>query len=743
MRISTSMRWLVVAVSAAMLLAVAAACSSETIEVPGETVVVEKEVIKTVEVPGETVVKEVIKEVQVPGETVVVKEEVVKEVMVPGETVVVEKVVTETVEVPGETVTVEVVKTVEVPGETVVVEKEVVKTVEVPGQTVVVEKEVVKTVEVPGQTVVVEKEVVKVVEVAGPERVMVKEVPAGYVTDPSTGKAVSAPQYGGTFTFAGAETAVDADILIVGSNAQTLIDPVLEKLAIADWTGSRDKFDFQAYVLSPPVNTNGSLAESWSQPDPLTLIIKVRQGVRWHKKAPMNGRALTAQDIEYNYHRVLGLGSGFTEPSQAMTSGFKWPGAKMESVTATDESTVVFKLQEPSLTFLDAILNERSGFIYPPEVIKEHGDARDWRNLVGTGPMMLTEWVEGSSITWEKNPDYWGYDEKYPENRLPYVDRIRALIMNEPATRLAALRTGQLDYMGIIGNAMISTVDPIASLQRTNPEIVIWPSSSFSYNSIGMNIQLEPFDDIRVRKAMQMAINLEEINNAYYKGYADIIPQGQLNRHISQAVIQFEDWPEDVKKVFDYDPAGAEALLDEAGHPRGADGVRFKTDIMSFDRYDVDYVQLVVSYWKRIGVDVEIQVAPLADFGARRTSRDFRMLRPGESAGKVSPLGWAGGTRFTQVVWNTANANDPWYEAKFKAKQAASTIDEANSITKELNQYAIENHWHLFGPVAPIYAAVQPWVIGFNGEGALGLGRYVTVFTRLWIDSELKEAMGH
>ena len=91
---SNSLRWLVVAVSAAMLLAVAAACAGETVEVPGETVVVEKEVIKTVEVPGETVVKEVIKEVQVPGETVVVKEEVVKEVMVPGETVVVEKVVT-------------------------------------------------------------------------------------------------------------------------------------------------------------------------------------------------------------------------------------------------------------------------------------------------------------------------------------------------------------------------------------------------------------------------------------------------------------------------------------------------------------------------------------------------------------------------------------------------------------------------------------------------------------------------
>ena len=122
-----------------MLLAVAAACAGETVEVPGETVVVEKVVTETVEVPGETVV--------------------------------VEKEVVKTVEVPGETVTKEVVKEVEVPGETVVVEKEVVKTVEVPGETVVVEK------------------------------VVVKEVRAGYVTDPSTGKVVSAPQYGGTITY--------------------------------------------------------------------------------------------------------------------------------------------------------------------------------------------------------------------------------------------------------------------------------------------------------------------------------------------------------------------------------------------------------------------------------------------------------------------------------------------------------------------------------------------------------------
>ena len=253
MRISTSMRWLVVAVSAAMLLAVAAACSSETIEVPGETVVVKEEVIKTVEVPGETVVKEVIKEVMVPGETVVVEKVVTETVEVPGETVVVEKEVVKTVEVPGETVTVEVVKEVQVPGETVVVEKVVTETVEVPGETVVVEKEVVKTVEVPGETVVVEKEVVKVVE-----KVVVKEV-AGkkYVTDPTTGKVVVAPEYGGTITFATGPEPSNPDALIAGQWSSRFVAGVLEKPALGDWGIDRNEWDFQ--YLQVPFATRGGL----------------------------------------------------------------------------------------------------------------------------------------------------------------------------------------------------------------------------------------------------------------------------------------------------------------------------------------------------------------------------------------------------------------------------------------------------------------------------------------------------
>ncbi len=554
-----------------------------------------------------------------------------------------------------------------------------------------------------------------------------------YVTDPTTGKVVTAPEYGGTLTFARKDTPEGPDV-VVHWGAEFLSGGVLEKLTTADWATPRDKYNFVFHNV--PTHTRGQLAESWSQPDPLTYIVKVRQGVHWHDKPPMNGRELTADDLVYNYHRFTGTGSGFTEPGE-LTPDFK--GVPFESITATDKWTVVFKLKQINLGVLAIILDSPWAFIHPPEVVKKHGGITDWRNLVGTGPLMLKDWTKGSSITWDKNPDYWGTDEKYPENRLPYIDRLRALIMPEVATRLAALRTGRVDYIGPIGATTMRTLDQVESLQRTNPGLVIWPvPPGRSDNGFGVNVQMKPFDDIRVRKAMQMALNLEEINNAYYKGYADITPQGQLNRSFTDVVTPFEEWPEEVKKVFDYDPEGAEALLDEAGYKRGADGIRFKSVLMHIERYDLNYVQLALSYWKKIGIDVEIDVQPVAPFVARRAEKDFEMQNA-EAAGFWPPLGSQ--RRFTPTaLWNSSNVNDPVYTAMQEALEAATTLEEAFRIVGEMQQYAIEKFWQIWGPMPPYYLAVQPWVKGFNGETRLGgSGQDLRIFTRLWIDQELKD----
>ena len=564
-----------------------------------------------------------------------------------------------------------------------------------------------------------------------PAAAMEKEM----VMDPTTGQMVTAPEYGGTFTHATKGDYPVADTWFQhGPGA--LLAPVVEKLGIADWAIPRDQDSLNSTgpVLGIPLR--GQLAESWEQPDPLTLIFHIRQGVHWHDKAPMNGRQLDASDIEYNLHRVTALGSGFTEPSP--TGSIK--GLPIESIAATDKWTVVVKLKEPSLGALMWLAIGQTGTILPPEVIKQHGDVRDWRNLVGTGPYMLTDRVEGSSITYEKNPDYWGHDEKYPENRLPYTDSLRTLVMPETATILAALRSRQLDYTGAIGASSITSLDQADSLKRTNPEIVQWPVFGRSETALGFDAVNPPFDDLRVRKAMQMAIDPETMNNAYFKGLGVATPHGWVRRPGYN--IPFAEWPEEVKKGYMYDPEGAEALLDAGGYPRGSDGIRFKTKMTHYQPVDINPMQAEVEYWREIGVDVEIEVVDAPTLVDRIKNHTYEGMITSNLAVDWCPP-CAVDQSYSTSPWNRPGIKDSVFDALADAADAAATLEEQQRLVGEADMYVIERHWYLWGPMAPFILAHQPWVKGYNGEFDLGHIDYAKIHARLWIDSAMKEAMGY
>ena len=526
------------------------------------------------------------------------------------------------------------------------------ETVEVPGETVVVEKEVIKEVEVPGETVVVEKEVpVEVVKEVVVTKEVVKEVRAGYVTDPTTGGVTTAPEYGGTLTFARKQIGEHTDTWFISGWAAHFISGVLEKPSIGDWGIDRAVHDWKTTYV-PPSTLTGALAESWETPDDKTVILNIRQGVHWHNKAPMNGRELTAKDIEFNFHRVLGLGSGFTEPS-AMAGRLISQG--IESVEATDDWTVVFKLKEPAQYALSYILNDHMGFIYPPEVIEEQGDVKDWRNVVGTGPFMLTDYVEGSAITWKKNPDYWGFDPKYPENRIPYIDEARGLFMDEAAVFIAALRSAKIDFVGVAGDSQLRSIDQVESLKKTNPELVILPTWYRSDNSFMFSVEKKPFDDIRVRRAMQMGLDLETINFTYFKGYANTTPTGRLAADLKGWSTPFEEWPEEVKKYYTYDPEGAKQLLAEAGFPDG-----FKAILNFTARRDPNWMELTAEYWREIGIQIEIRRVDAAQAGAMKnegTFEGFWAWNAGNRSFPPAPImqGYLGDIRVTG--WESLSRN--------------------------------------------------------------------------------------
>ena len=151
------------------------------------------------------------------------------------------------------------------------------------------------------------------------------------VLDPSTGEMVTAPEYGGTIRPIVALKPEGIDPYY-RYTAGFWIGLVNETLGIGDWTFDRSVFAFDTLYMPDEVLT-GHLAESWETPDPLTYVFKLRDDVFWHDKAPVNGRRLTAHDVEYTWQRVLGLSGG--EPSADIAGVGDLAKIPFDSITAS------------------------------------------------------------------------------------------------------------------------------------------------------------------------------------------------------------------------------------------------------------------------------------------------------------------------------------------------------------------------------------------------------------------------
>jgi len=167
------------------------------------------------------------------------------------------------------------------------------------------------------------------------------------------------------------------------------------------------------------------LAESWTNPDPLTWIIKLRQGVQWHK----GYGEFTAEDVEYTFNYILDK-----RTFQVGTALFP-----VERTRALDKYTVEVKLHRP-FTALPTITMEYGGHIMSKRAHEEMGPERYGRNPIGTGPFQFDSWRPGSQIVLKKNPRYW-------KEGFPYLDEIAYRFIPDAQVRLAALQKGEISFM--------------------------------------------------------------------------------------------------------------------------------------------------------------------------------------------------------------------------------------------------------------------------------------------------------
>ncbi len=507
----------------------------------------------------------------------------------------------------------------------------------------------------------------------------------------------------------------------------------LERLMMDDWALSPSVFAYNI-TWRPPQYLVGQLATNWEFSDPNTFVFHIRPGVHWQNLPPVNGREFVANDVVFHYDRLYGLGLGFKGSPFANKATY----ADLISITSSDKYTVAFKWKgnNPEV-ILETLLAVNTDLQFvAPEVVTQWGDGNDWHHAIGTGPFIVNDFVSGASATLVRNPTYWAYDERYPKNQLPYQDVIKYLIIPDPATAMAAMRTGKIDAMDGL------TRTQSQQMQKTNPDISLIVTPSGNSSSMDPRNDVKPFNDIRVRQAMQMALDLPSIAKNFYGGMSQPYPVGLTTASESGWAWPYQQWPQDLKDQYAYNPTAAKKLLADAGYPNG-----FNTNLVVDSGGDLDFVQVVQSYFAAVGINMEIRPM-LSSAWVAFVQQGHKHDQIGMRAGGSLALSYEPSRQlqrfYTGYSTNYAMVADPKFDAFYNGYVAATSVDTMKSILQQANDYVARQHLVIAFVESSSYQLVQPWFKGYNGQtGAIsgtGTGPSTGFYlARFWIDPKAKK----
>ena len=326
------------------------------------------------------------------------------------------------------------------------------------------------------------------------------------------------------------------------------------------------------------------LAESWTiSPDHLTYTFKLRPNVKWH-----DGKPFTAEDVKFS---ILTIALNYHSRGKTYFS-------KVGSIETPDPSTVVIKLKAPVPYLMRAFqpsetpMLPKHGFTEKEVADKQVRKAKIMQTSIGTGPFKLKEWKKGSHIILERNADYWKAGK-------PYLDQVVLRVLPDGAARAIAVEKGEVDL------APMTALPPVEIQRLKKMKGLV--SSEDGSEGLGpimwleVNLRDKPLSDVRVRQAISMAIDREKLVDVIWYGNGKPargpIVSGNPN-HFDSTLPKFE-----------YSPQKANKLLDEAGYPKGAGGVRFKLT-QNFLPYGEEWVrqgEYIRQELGKIGIQVETQ----------------------------------------------------------------------------------------------------------------------------------------
>lgn len=394
------------------------------------------------------------------------------------------------------------------------------------------------------------------------------------------GGAGGSPQRGGSVTFASPDAVYQhLDVHKTQDPATArFITPMYSKL-----------LEFKTGPNQTGLEVGPDLARDWrTSRDGKRHTFYLRDDVFWHDIPPVNGRKLTSDDVLATFERVINL-----------PADHAWQFEYVSDIKAPDDHTVVITLDKPYAPFL-TFLALTWNVIYPREGIEEKYNLRE--KIIGTGPFMFESWERDEQIVRARHPKY------YMKGK-PFLDQLNSVVIKEPAATTAALRSGRIAVgrFQAAGQANeVAKADDLAANMTLGYPV-----------TLNLNMTKKPFDDLRVRRAVAMAIDFERLGE-------DVRGDWALSSTVPPVAGDYALPPDEIKKVRPYDPERSRKLLAEAGYANGFSATMLVEKVSPDDVKGAEYMKQDL---KNVGIEVTLQVVDPGTAVERKINGQFEMAK--------------------------------------------------------------------------------------------------------------------
>jgi peptide/nickel transport system substrate-binding protein len=513
---------------------------------------------------------------------------------------------------------------------------------------------------------------------------------------PRRARATERPLRGGVLKQIGLEP-LTFDVHATASCETQLVSSLVRRTLFKVVHGAR--YRPSDFTLAPDLALNALVSA-----DGRTYTITLRPDVRWESRPPVNGRELVAADVKHSLERAL------------RRSPYAPLLGPVERIDAPDRRTVRVHLADSFAPFVHSLAEPWSA-IMPPEVEDRPGDLKATESLIGCGPFMLERYEPGVKAVFSRNPTYHARD-------LPYLDKVEWLFIKDRPMQLALFRAGQVDLP--YHDARVPRSE-VSALRRASPGFPVTSWDGLAVRSLAMRTDRPPFNDVRVRRALSLAVNRKTwvAEHLEGEGAEDHGPVPSAMRQWTLAARHLGEGA----RYLEHDPALARKLLAAAGFTAG-----LKVKCTNWPGYGPEYVadlERLARDLRRVGVELQI------------VNEEHGQYIRGSFLGRFDETSWGPSSIFTEVdgylysalrsgqAGNRSHVADAQLDVMLEAQRRIISTSARKQIIDEIQRRAAAQVYYVYTPYPRTVSSWAPRVRNYGPKNSFDRGAQLEV---VWLD---------